>query len=66
MPIDFSKLKTVPKQERPIDPIIIFQRLRVTDGSINDLWLAQGDALRDGLDTAKLHDERGGVMSPVL
>jgi hypothetical protein len=47
MPIDFSKLKAAPKQERLIDPIAIFQRLRVTDASINDLWLAQGDALRE-------------------
>jgi|CZKV01.1.fsa_nt_gi tetratricopeptide (TPR) repeat protein len=46
MPIDFSKLKAAPKAERLIDPIAIFQRLRVTDPSINDLWLAQGDALR--------------------
>ena len=46
MPIDFSKLKAAPKEERQIDPIAIFQRLRVTDASINDLWLAQGDALR--------------------
>jgi hypothetical protein len=43
---DFSKLKAAPKEERPTDPIAIFQRLRVTDSSINDLWLAQGDALR--------------------
>lgn len=46
MPIDFSKLKAPTKQERPTDPIAIFQSLRVTDASINDLWLAQGDALR--------------------
>jgi hypothetical protein len=46
MPIDFSKLKAAPKQERPIDPIAIFRGLRVADSSINDLWLAQGDALR--------------------
>lgn len=47
MALDFSKLKAVPKAERLIDPIAIFQRLRVTDPSINDLWLAQGDALRE-------------------
>ncbi len=28
------------------DPIALFQKLRITDTSINDLWLAQGDALR--------------------
>ena len=47
MPIDFSKFKAAPKAERSVDPIAIFQRLRVTDPSINDLWLAQGDALRE-------------------
>ncbi len=46
MPFDFSKLKPQAKEQRLTDPIAIFQRLRVTDVSINDLWLAQGDALR--------------------
>lgn len=47
MPIDCSKLKPAPKQERLIDPIAIFRGFRVADSSINDLWLAQGDALRE-------------------
>jgi hypothetical protein len=46
MPFDFSKLKPQPKEQQLTDPIALFQRLRVTDTSINDLWLAQGDALR--------------------
>jgi hypothetical protein len=46
MPFDFSKLTPQPKEPRLTDPIALFQRLRVTDPSINDLWLAQGDALR--------------------
>ena len=46
MPFDFSKLTPEPKEARLTDPIALFQRLRVTDTSINDLWLAQGDALR--------------------
>jgi hypothetical protein len=46
MPIDFSQFKASPKEQRLVDPIAIFQSLRVTDSSINDLWLAQGDALR--------------------
>lgn len=46
MPFDFSKLKPQPREQRVTDPISLFQRLRVTDTSINDLWLAQGDALR--------------------
>src|SRR5882724_1526984 len=47
MPFEFSKLKAAPKEQRLTDPIALFQRLRVTDTSINDLWLAQGDALRE-------------------
>ena len=46
MTFDFSKLAPQPKEQRITDPIALFQRLRVTDTSINDLWLAQGDALR--------------------
>ncbi|MBA4150134.1 MAG: DEAD/DEAH box helicase family protein [Verrucomicrobia bacterium] len=46
MPFDFSKLKPQPKEQRLTDPIALFQRLRISDTSINDLWLAQGDALR--------------------
>lgn len=46
MAFDYSKLKPQAKEQRLTDPITIFQRLRVTDSSINDLWLAQGDALR--------------------
>jgi hypothetical protein len=60
MPIDFSKLKAPPKEERPIDPIALFQRLRVTDPSINDLWLAQGDALREW---HKKRDEKDVAIS---
>jgi tetratricopeptide (TPR) repeat protein len=47
MTFEFSKLKAAPKEQRLTDPIALFQRLRVTDTSINDLWLAQGDALRE-------------------
>jgi len=60
MPIDFSKLKAPPKEERPIDPIALFQRLRVSDASINDLWLAQGDALREW---HKKRDEKDVAIS---
>lgn len=44
-----SNLRSILKPKsikRPIDPIEIFQSSRVNDPSINDLWLAQGDALR--------------------
>ena len=46
MSFEFSKLKATPREQRLTDPVVLFQRLRVTDTSINDLWLAQGDALR--------------------
>jgi len=46
---DFSGI-TVPKEEdMVIDPIALFQRNKgkISDSGINDLWLAQGDALRE-------------------
>jgi tetratricopeptide (TPR) repeat protein len=46
MPIDFSQKAPPKSSARPIDPIALFQTLRVTDAAINDLWLVQGDALR--------------------
>ncbi len=47
MPFDFSSIKLPTTHFRPIDPIELFQSLKVTDTGINDLWLAQGDALRE-------------------
>jgi tetratricopeptide (TPR) repeat protein len=47
MPIDFGKISAPKPSKRPIDPIEIFRTLRVNDSSINDLWLAQGDSLRE-------------------
>ncbi len=47
MAFDFKKIKAKKKEVLPIDPIEIFQKLKVSDQSINDLWLAQGDALRE-------------------
>lgn len=47
MPIDFTKLGTPKSLTRPTDPIDLFHSLRVTDTAVNDLWLAQGDALRE-------------------
>lgn len=47
MPIDFSKIKVKKKDTSPLDPVELFQKLKVSDPGINDLWLAQGDALRD-------------------
>lgn len=47
MPINLSKINPASVADRPIDPIEIFQSCKVSDESINDLWLAQGDALRE-------------------
>ena len=45
--IDFDKIPAHSQQTKPIDPIELFQASAVSDGNINDLWLAQGDALRE-------------------
>ena len=47
MSFDFSRVNLSNQQSRPIDPIAIFQASSITDENINDLWLAQGDALRE-------------------
>jgi tetratricopeptide (TPR) repeat protein len=47
VPIDFSKLTSPKPAPRIKDPIELFHSLRVTDTTVNDLWLAQGDALRE-------------------
>lgn len=46
---DFSTIKADKKESSPIDPIDIFlkNKSKITDNSINDLWLGQGDALRE-------------------
>ena len=46
MPINFGKIAAPKPAKRPTDPLEIFRSLRVNDRAINDLWLAQGDALR--------------------
>lgn len=46
MPIDFKRISARRTTKRIIGPIEIFQSLKVSDPAINDLWLAQGDALR--------------------
>jgi len=47
MAFDFSKVKAKKKDTLPVDPVELFQKIKVSDPNINDLWLAQGDALRD-------------------
>ncbi len=45
--MDFSKISARKRELPPIDPIEIFHKTKISDPNINDLWLAQGDALRD-------------------
>ncbi len=47
MPFDFSKVTPQHHQPSPVDPIALFQASSVSDAAINDLWLVQGDALRE-------------------
>ena len=47
MALDLKKIKAKKKEVLQIDPVEIFQGNAVSDPSINDLWLAQGDALRE-------------------
>lgn len=45
--MDFSNISAKKSTERPIHPVEIFHQAKVLDAGINDLWLAQGDALRE-------------------
>ena len=47
MTFDFTKLNVSLAQNKPTHPIEIFRESFVLDADINDLWLGQGDALRD-------------------
>ena len=53
MPLDLRKIRARRRAPKPTDPLDIFRGLSVADQNINDLWLAQGDALRDW------HENRG-------
>lgn len=44
---DFSRINVRSETPKPVDPIEIFQSATIADQNINDLWLAQGDALRE-------------------
>jgi len=54
--VDFSRLSSPQPVERITEPIALFQSLTVKDPDINDLWLAQGDALRQWHERRDLHD----------
>lgn len=56
MPIDFNKLTESSPAKRYVEPIELFRSLKVSDVAINDLWLAQGDALRQWHDNRQRSD----------
>ncbi len=62
MTFDFSNIKPRKKESLPVDPVELFQKLKVSDPGINDLWLAQGDALRKWYDN-RLKDDVGIVLN---
>lgn len=47
MTIEYSKFRPVSGSALPTNPIDIFRSCRISDGDIKDLWIAQGDALRE-------------------
>ena len=47
MTFDFYNFRVPRQRTRVVDPVEIFQASAITDDNINDLWLAQGDALRE-------------------
>ena len=53
MPLDLRKIRATRRDRKPVDPLEISRGLSVADQNVNDLWLAQGDALRDW------HENRG-------
>ncbi len=46
MTFDFTKLQPVRSGPGDVDPIQLFRSLQVRDQAVNDLWMGQGDALR--------------------
>lgn len=56
MAFNFANLQPEKHAKKLIEPIELFQSLRVNDSSVNDLWLAQGDALRSWHQDRKLND----------
>ena len=47
MALDLRDIRPTKRAQGPTDPLEIFRELSVVDQNINDLCLAQGDALRD-------------------
>lgn len=47
MSFDFSKLRSTRRGVTEVDPIKLFGSLQMSDEGVNDLWMGQGDALRE-------------------
>lgn len=62
MGMDFSKLSSPKSFKKITDPIELFHNLKVNDSSINDLWLAQGDALREW-NSKRIYDDVAIVLN---
>lgn len=56
MALDLSKIKAKKSENLLVEPVEIFQNSKVSDQNINDLWLAQGDALRSWHKIRAKHD----------
>ena len=56
MGLNIRGIRAQRRVERPIDPLEIFRQLTVADQNINDLWLAQGDALRAWHENREMDD----------
>lgn len=44
---DFSTFRRMRRVAAPIDPLELFASLEITDSAVENLWLSQGDALRE-------------------
>ena len=53
---DFTGIGNERQTARPVDPVDIFRSSSVTDQNVNDLWLGQGDALREWHQERHLED----------
>ena len=62
MALDLGRIRPVRRVGGSIDPLEIFRQLTVADQNINDLWLAQGDALRDWHEN-RGHEDVGVVLN---
>ena len=56
MPLDLRNIRATKRVRKPTEPLEIFRGLSVADQNINDLWLAQGDALREWHENRRLPD----------